>query len=145
MNNNAGLFTAVDGLVGFGMGPLSLPMQISGVSRATFSYCLVSISAVTDFTSTLFFASPADTVNGLPLVYTPLVKNPYAPSFYFADMIAITVDGVDLKIPVANFQFDPAPASSGGTLFDSGTVLTLLRTGVIEYVIAVSLFTLSGD
>jgi hypothetical protein len=137
MNNDTGTFRAVDGLVGFGMGPMSLPSQISGVERDTFSYCLVSIAAVTNFTSTLFFASPAATVNGMPLVYTPLVQNPSSPTFYFASMIGITVNGQDLGIPVANFGFDPAPATTGGVLFDSGTVLTILRTGIIEYVLTV--------
>ncbi|RWR95096.1 aspartyl protease family-like protein [Cinnamomum micranthum f. kanehirae] len=54
------------------------------------------------------------------LKFTSLVANPNAPSFYFLEMIGISVGGSDIGIPPSTF-------SSPGTIIDSGTVITRLQ------------------
>ncbi|KAG0601741.1 hypothetical protein M758_11G136700 [Ceratodon purpureus] len=117
MNNNTGIFDNYDGIVGFARGPLSLPSQLSKRGDLNvFAFCLVPYTATTTLTSSLIFGSRNET-NPLGLVYTPLLDGSDT-SFYWVDMVGVSVAGVDTGIPSALFN------TSGGVIFDSGTTFT---------------------
>ncbi|VAH77319.1 unnamed protein product [Triticum turgidum subsp. durum] len=103
-HDNEGLFVAAAGLLGLGRGSLSFPTQISRRYGRSFSYCLV------DRTSS----------------FTPMVKNPRMETFYYVQLIGISVGGA--RVPgVANSDLRLDPSSGrGGVIVDSGTSVTRL-------------------
>lgn len=131
-----GTFTGVDGLVGFGQGPLSLPSQVSTSYSDVFSYCLTGASA-TQASALNFGAVPA--VNGI--VYTSILSNMYHSTYYYVPMTGISLNGALLSIPSTTFSTDSSGA--GGTIFDSGTTLTYLNTNVYTVVSQVTLYWIS--
>ncbi|XP_020090435.1 aspartyl protease family protein At5g10770-like [Ananas comosus] len=112
-HDDEGLFQGTDGLVGLGRGDLSLVSQTSQIYSGTFSYCLPASPTSTGF---LQLGAPADTSS---LLSTPMLTNAGNPSFYFVGLVAISVGGQQLSIPSTVF-------SSGGTILDSGTIITRL-------------------
>uniref|UniRef100_A0A5B6ZR93 Peptidase A1 domain-containing protein n=1 Tax=Davidia involucrata TaxID=16924 RepID=A0A5B6ZR93_DAVIN len=112
--NNDGLFGGTAGLLGLGRDKISVVSQASPKYGNYFSYCLPSMSGSTGH---LTFGS-----SGVPsnVQFTPLLTNPPdGPSFYFIDIEAICVGGSTLPI-------DKSVFSTGGTIIDSGTVITRL-------------------
>ncbi|RWR98172.1 aspartyl protease family-like protein isoform X2 [Cinnamomum micranthum f. kanehirae] len=112
--NNDGLFGETAGLLGLGRDSVSIVSQTARKYSQVFSYCLPSSSSSEGY---LNFGTKAirPRVN-----FTSLVSNPNAPSFYFLEMIGISVGGIDIGIPPSTF-------SSPGTIIDSGTVITRLQ------------------
>ncbi|KAG6413802.1 hypothetical protein SASPL_126517 [Salvia splendens] len=55
---------------------------------------------------------------------TPLLRNPRRSSLYYVNLLAIRVGRKVLDIPPSAFAFDPN--TGAGTVFDSGTVFTIL-------------------
>ncbi|CAL9170829.1 unnamed protein product [Musa hybrid cultivar] len=111
--DNEGLFQDTAGLVGLGRGKSSLVSQTSQVYHSVFSYCLPSIPSSTGF---LKLGEPSDASN---TVYTRMLTNSTFPSFYYVDLIGISVGGQQLDI-------SPSVFSSRGTIIDSGTTITRL-------------------
>ncbi|KAK7320019.1 hypothetical protein RJT34_04748 [Clitoria ternatea] len=113
---NQGLFVGAAGILGLGGGPLSFTSQINATS---FSYCLVDRG--TNKTSSLEFnsARPADSVT------TRLVKNLKAGSLYYAAFSGVSVGGLKVRVPESTFKIDES--GRGGTIIDSGTVITRLQ------------------
>ncbi|XP_075508394.1 aspartyl protease family protein At5g10770-like [Primulina tabacum] len=109
--NNQGLFGDTAGLIGLGRDPLSLISQTSSKYGRFFSYCLPTSSSVGHLT----FGK-----NGAPnnAKFTPFASSRIA-SFYYIDIIAISVGGHQLPISGAVFK-------AGGSIIDSGTVITRL-------------------
>ncbi len=113
-------FAGIDGLVGLGLGSLSLPSQLSLVSGFTdiFSYCLIPFGGTATNYSTFYFGVPEANIS----IYTPIYSNPLLP-YYYVNVTGISVGDVLLNIP-ADF-FYPTNGG-GGIIFDSGAPLTLL-------------------
>ena len=111
---NRGLYGATAGLLGLGRNPLSLISQTAQKYGKVFSYCLPSSSSSTGY---LTFGNGGG-VNK-EVKFTPSLPNPDYPSFYFLNMVGISVGGQKLPIPLSVF-------STGGTLIDSGTVISRL-------------------
>ncbi|CAL9170827.1 unnamed protein product [Musa hybrid cultivar] len=111
--DNEGLFQDTAGLVGLGRGKRSLVSQTSQVYHSVFSYCLPSTPSSTGF---LKLGEPGDASN---TVYTRMQTSSNHPSFYFVDLIGISVGGQQLAI-------SPSVFSSRGTIIDSGTTITRL-------------------
>ncbi|RLM62195.1 hypothetical protein C2845_PM14G06630 [Panicum miliaceum] len=101
-----------DGLMGLGGGPQSLVSQTAGTFGTAFSYCLPPTPASTGFL-TLGASS-----GGADFVTTPMISNDRIPVYYQVALEAIVVDGTQLDVPPSVF--------SGGSLMDSGTVVTWL-------------------
>ncbi|KAI3448785.1 hypothetical protein Pfo_005450 [Paulownia fortunei] len=97
------------GLLGLGRGPLSLLSQTSSLYQSIFSYCLPSYKS-TNFTGSLRT--------------TQLLKNPRRSSFYYVNLMGIRVGRRVVSVPPSAFAFDPT--TGAGTVFDSGTVFTIL-------------------
>ncbi|XP_020587958.1 aspartyl protease family protein At5g10770-like [Phalaenopsis equestris] len=110
-HDNSGLFGKVDGLLGLGREPASIVSQTDQLYGKVFSYCLPSTSSAAGY---LELGSTAAGVQ-----YTPMLTNQNLPSFYFLNLVAISVGGQKLAL-------SPTVFSNPGTLLDSGTVISRL-------------------
>ncbi|XP_051199511.1 aspartyl protease family protein At5g10770 [Lolium perenne] len=110
---NSGLFGKAAGLMGLGRGSTSLTVQASGKYGGAFAYCLPASSSGT--TGHLDFGPGAAPANAK---LTPMLTDK-GNTFYFVGLTGIRVGGEQLSIPETVF-------STGGTIVDSGTVITRL-------------------
>lgn len=127
--NNQGLGLAEgSGLVGLGRGPLSL---VSQLDIDKFSYCLTSMGE--DKTSQVLFGALADlnysATSGKTRSTTPLIQNPFQPSFYYVSLKGITVGKTRVRVPKSTLKPNNKDGS-GGLILDSGTTLTYLDEDV---------------
>ncbi|KAH8962925.1 hypothetical protein BDL97_05G126800 [Sphagnum fallax] len=129
-HSNQGTFAGAGGLVGLGQGPVSLISQLSSTFPNRFSYCLVNLNAAATTTSALLFGN-VDVVAGVQ--YTPIVSNPLHPTYYYVQMVGISVGGNNLDIAASTFDIDSSGA--GGTILDSGTTITMLTLPAYEAVL----------
>jgi len=102
------------GVMGLGRGSLSIASQGYSSINGTFSYCLPSLNGNTGF---LTFGSQQEQ-SGL-VQFTPMLHNLTAPSYYFVDLIGLSVGGK--MLPIAESVFRDV-----GTVIDTGTVVTYL-------------------
>ncbi|XP_074280431.1 aspartyl protease family protein At5g10770-like [Silene latifolia] len=112
--NNQGLFGGSAGLLGLGRNKLSVVSQSASTFGSYFSYCLPSKS---NSTGHLTFGQGG--VSSKVIKYTSLLSSSGDASFYYLNLIGITVAGRKLAL-------SPTVFSTGGTLIDSGTVITRL-------------------
>ncbi|KAL5077449.1 hypothetical protein RYX36_016433 [Vicia faba] len=110
--DNEGLFIGVAGLLGLGRHPISFVQQTSQKYDKTFSYCLPSTSSGVGY---LTFGS----TNNNDVSYTSSPTASHGHSFYYIDILGITLNGTQLPISSSLF-------SSAGAIIDSGTVITRL-------------------
>ncbi|WJZ85405.1 hypothetical protein VitviT2T_004944 [Vitis vinifera] len=120
--NNRGLFGGTAGLLGLARNPLSLVSQTAQKYGKVFSYCLPSSSSSTGYLS--FGSGDGDSK---AVKFTPSEVNSDYPSFYFLDMVGISVGERKLPIPKSVF-------STAGTIIDSGTVISRLPPTVYSSV-----------
>ncbi|KAJ4811148.1 Eukaryotic aspartyl protease family protein [Rhynchospora pubera] len=113
-NNNTGLFGKVDGLIGLGRDNISLASQASSKYGAIFSYCLPSVTSTND--GYLLFGK--STLSNTK--FTPMIKKPSSPSFYYLNLTTILVGSYPLDVSSTVLTRDP------GIVIDSGTVITRL-------------------
>ncbi|TVU34016.1 hypothetical protein EJB05_15837, partial [Eragrostis curvula] len=109
----SGFVSPIDGLMGLGGGPQSLVSQTAGRFGSALSYCLPPTAATSGFL-TLGAAN-----SGLGFVTTPLLSSQQIPTYYFVVLEGITLNGQLLDVP-------PSVFSAGGTILDSGTIITRL-------------------
>ncbi|CAM8899662.1 unnamed protein product [Rhodiola kirilowii] len=120
-HDNQGLFVGAAGLLGLGRGKLSFPSQTGHRFDQKFSYCLVDRSASAK-PSSMVFGRTAASRNA---VYTPLLTNSKLETFYYLDLLGISVGGTRVsKITSSLFKLDPT--GNGGVIIDSGTSVTRL-------------------
>ncbi|KAJ3707439.1 hypothetical protein LUZ61_011144 [Rhynchospora tenuis] len=112
--NNTGLFGMVDGLIGLGRNNISLASQASSEYGAIFSYCLPSVTS----TQTGYLLFGKNAISNMK--FTPMIKNPSSPSFYFLNLTMILVGSHPLDVSSTVFTRNP------GIVIDSGTVITRL-------------------
>ncbi|XP_047975029.1 aspartyl protease AED3-like [Salvia hispanica] len=116
------------GLLGLGRGPLSLMSQSTSLYQSTFSYCLPGYKS-TSFAGSLTLGPHSQPVR---IKTTQLLRNPRRSSLYYVNLVAIRVGGRIVDIPPSAFAFDPN--TGAGTIFDSGTVFTILVKPAYEAV-----------
>lgn len=106
------------GLMGLGGGSLSLLNQpaTAELFGGTFSYCLPSSS--TSSGSLVLGKEAALSTSGLK--FTTLIKDSSIPTFYFVNLIGISVGDKRISVPATSI------ASGEGTIIDSGTTITYL-------------------
>lgn len=120
-HDNEGLFVGAAGLLGLGRGKLSFPAQTGRRFGRKFSYCLVDRSSSSRPSSVIFGESAVSR----SAVFTPLVTNPKLETFYYVELIGISVGGVRVAgITSSLFKLDAA--GNGGVIVDSGTSVTRL-------------------
>lgn len=110
---NQGLFGKTAGLLGLGRDKISFVSQTAQKYGRVFSYCLPASSSSTGYL-TFGGYKPSSAIK-----FTPLLTDSSNPSFYFLDFIGMAVGG--RQLPISSSVF-----SAGGTLIDSGTVITRL-------------------
>lgn len=120
-HDNEGLFIGAAGLLGLGRGRLSFPAQAGRRFNNKFSYCLVDRSASSRPSSVIF----GDSALSRPARFTPLLKNPKLDTFYYVELIGMSIGGTRVPgITASLFKLDPA--GNGGVIVDSGTSVTRL-------------------
>ncbi|KAJ8444703.1 hypothetical protein Cgig2_030377 [Carnegiea gigantea] len=120
-HDNEGLFVGAAGLLGLGRGKLSFPAQTGDRFGWKFSYCLVDRIASSKPSSVVFGGS------GVPrtAVYTPLISNPKLDTFYYVELVGISVGGT--RVPgITGELFKIDRTGNGGVIVDSGTSVTRL-------------------
>lgn len=121
-NNNVGDFSNSSGVVGLGRGPLSL---ISQLGMGKFSYCFKPFDDPKPSKLLLgSSASASETLNGGIPPVTPLLASTANPTFYYVNLLGITVGRTRLRIPRGTFELQKD--GSGGIIIDSGTSFTNL-------------------
>ncbi|KAM0946022.1 putative nepenthesin [Dioscorea sansibarensis] len=132
-HDNQGLFVAASGLLGLGRGTLSLPSQAAYRLSRRFSYCLVDRTSTSSQpvtrASSLIFGPSAIPQSSSSVAYTPMVRNPTMDTFYYADLIGISVGGA--RVPRAELKLDQG-TGRGGVIIDSGTSVTRLARAAYE-------------
>ncbi|GLJ39377.1 hypothetical protein SUGI_0804100 [Cryptomeria japonica] len=121
-NGRRGNLEKAPGLVGLGRGTLSFLSQTEPMYGKVFSYCLPSIDSMS-FSGTLSLGKGSlSSTQGLR--FTPLLPNPAGfPSYYYVGLVGISVGNERFFMPKESSQ----PSSNGGgTVIDSGTVITRL-------------------
>ncbi|BFG22172.1 hypothetical protein CerSpe_084460 [Prunus speciosa] len=120
-HDNEGLFVGAAGLLGLGRGKLSFPTQTGVRFNKKFSYCLVDRSASSKPSSVVF----GDSSVSRTARFTPLLANPKLDTFYYVELIGISVGGTRVRgITASLFKLDAA--GNGGVILDSGTSVTRL-------------------
>lgn len=111
----SGLFNGVDGLLGLGREQPSLVEQTAGTYGGVFSYCLPTKPSTAGYL-TLGLGGPSGAAPGFST--TQLLPSPNAPTYYVVMLTGISVGGQQLSVPASVF--------AGGTVVDTGTVVTRL-------------------
>lgn len=126
-HDNEGLFVGAAGLLGLGRGRLSFPSQTGLRFNRRFSYCLVDRSASSKPSSVVF----GDSAVSRTARFTPLIANPKLDTFYYLELLGISVGGTRVRgISASLFKLDQA--GNGGVIIDSGTSVTrLTRTAYV--------------
>lgn len=121
------------GIAGFGKGPLSIPSQL-GFLQKGFSHCFLAFR----FANNPNVSSPL-VVGDLAisskddLQFTPMLKSPAYPNYYYIGLEAITIGGgggggnavtTVTQVPLSMRDFDSS--GNGGMMIDSGTTYTHL-------------------
>ncbi|KAG5141939.1 hypothetical protein JHK82_017634 [Glycine max] len=120
-HDNEGLFVGAAGLLGLGRGGLSFPTQTGTRFNNKFSYCLTDRTASAKPSSIVF----GDSAVSRTARFTPLVKNPKLDTFYYVELLGISVGGAPVRgISASFFRLDST--GNGGVIIDSGTSVTRL-------------------
>ncbi|KAF5738264.1 Aspartyl protease family protein [Tripterygium wilfordii] len=114
------------GIAGFGKGPLSLPSQL-GFLHKGFSHCFLPFKFANNpnISSPLVIGDVAISSRN-NMQFTPMLKSPMYPNYYYMGLEAITV-GTNIsptQVPLTLREFDSQ--GNGGMLIDSGTTYTHL-------------------
>ncbi|XP_057452730.1 aspartic proteinase CDR1-like [Lotus japonicus] len=117
-HNNAGFEKETSGVVGIGVGPVSLISQL-GSSIHGFSYCLVPIFSNSNVSSKLNFGDDV-VISGNGSVNVPIVPGSDK-IFYYFNLEAFSVG--DKRVEFGNSS---SGGDEGNIIIDTGTVLTLL-------------------
>ncbi|KAG5025671.1 hypothetical protein AAZX31_08G164100 [Glycine max] len=105
------------GLVGLGVGPLSLISQLGYQIGRKFSYCFPPLSS--NSTSKMRFGNDAIVKQIKGVVSTPLIIKSIGPSYYYLNLEGVSIG--NKKVKTSESQTD------GNILIDSGTSFTILK------------------
>ncbi|KAL3616276.1 hypothetical protein CASFOL_039666 [Castilleja foliolosa] len=116
-----------DGILGLGSGALSVMSQSGGLIGGMFSYCLSNST-----TGGGWLEFGRTNVSRDNVRWASLINNPKHPSFYYIDLVGLSVAGEVLNISEDVFQINQE-TGEGGVVLDTGTVVTWLAE-VVEVV-----------
>ncbi|KAK9733942.1 hypothetical protein RND81_04G102500 [Saponaria officinalis] len=119
----------IPGALGMGRGQSSLLTQLGTRGNYQFSYCLQHFNNLASDTYIRF----GDAIQRLPNMFsTPLVYGGI-PTHYYVSLIDISVNDKRLNLPQHLFQ--AKLNNTGGTVFDTGTILTYLVSEAFDIVV----------
>ncbi|KAG2689660.1 hypothetical protein I3760_09G148700 [Carya illinoinensis] len=124
------------GIAGFGRGALSLPSQL-GFLQKGFSHCFLAFKFANNpnISSPLVVGDAAISSKDY-LQFTPMLKNPMYPNYYYIGLEAISVGNVSaIKVPLNLRDFDLQ--GNGAMLIDSGTTYTHLPEPLYSQLLSV--------
>ncbi|CAD5183814.1 unnamed protein product [Musa acuminata subsp. malaccensis] len=127
-HDNEGLFVAAAGLLGLGRGSLSFPSQAGRRFGRMFSYCLVdrTSAGAPNRSSSVVFGGSAVPRSSARVAYTPMVRNPKVDTFYYVELMGVSVGGTRVTgVLASDLRLDPT-TGRGGVIVDSGTSVTRL-------------------
>lgn len=125
---NLGTFDEADGMLGMGRGAVSLAQQLRPYISGTFAYCLVPYDSTLESTLVLGYGEVPSTAG-----FTRMLEGGPTATYYYVDVLGISVAGRRLSIPRSVFRFTN---EGGGSIIDCGTTLTYLPTVAYERVVA---------
>ncbi|ERN16888.1 hypothetical protein AMTR_s00057p00162890 [Amborella trichopoda] len=125
-DNNSKTFSATDGLVGLGGGPMSLISQLGNSINKTFSYCLAPSGS-----GKLSFGSDA-LISSSYIKSTPIFRLG-DPTYYILYLQEISV-GLN-RIGIPSGFFDPNNPNGSKLVIDSGTPMNVLAQVVYDLLI----------
>ncbi|GLU04795.1 hypothetical protein SLE2022_219260 [Rubroshorea leprosula] len=118
-------FNGAHGVLGLGRGSISFTSQLGRYFGNKFSYCLMDYTLSPPPTSYLMIGGGQNAVSKNPkMSFTPLLINPFSPTFYYIGIKGVSVNNVKLQIDPSVWSLDEM--GNGGTVIDSGTTLTFL-------------------
>ncbi|KAL3616274.1 hypothetical protein CASFOL_039664 [Castilleja foliolosa] len=110
-----------DGVLGLGGGSVSVMSQSGGLIGGMFSYCLGDSTKG----GWLEFGRSNHIPKDNNITWATLIHNPKQPSFYYIDLVGLSVGGEVLGISGDTFQINQE-TGEGGVILDTGTVVTRL-------------------
>ncbi|XP_026444354.1 aspartic proteinase nepenthesin-2-like [Papaver somniferum] len=128
----------IAGVLGLGRGEYSFLKQLRGAGQDKFSYCL-EIYSENIYASSTYLTFGEDAIIEGEVRKTRIVVNPFQPSFYYLNLVDISVAKKSAGFVSADFKIKDN--GSGGCLIDSGAPFTLMyrdhfnrvATLVVEY------------
>ncbi|XP_043694023.1 aspartic proteinase CDR1-like [Telopea speciosissima] len=139
-HNNSGTFDERGtGIVGLGLGSMSMITQLTSTYGFKFSYCLVPLSAPT-VTSKLTIGNEA-VVSGSGTVSTPLVVKP-KDTFYYVTLQAMSVGNTRLPYDHA---LSPNGSKEGNLIIDTGVPPILIPTQFYNQMVVAVKGAISGQ
>lgn len=128
-------FNGAHGVMGLGRGPISFASQLGRRFGNKFSYCLMDYTLSPPPTSYLIIGDGGDRSNAVSkLFFTPLLTNPFSPTFYYVRLKSVFVNGAKLRIDPSVWEIDGL--GNGGTVVDSGTTLAFLADPAYRLLVA---------
>ncbi|KAG6543329.1 hypothetical protein Mapa_015243 [Marchantia paleacea] len=121
----------VDGIAGFGRGPISLISQVGAVYGDRFSYCLkrsmpnnglLNNVGPSKLTIGDMAVPSKEDQKSKKVQWSPMLKNDGHPSFYVMNLQGISVNNKKLKAPGDSFKVEKQ--GKGGTLLDIGVKMS---------------------
>ncbi|KAK7401623.1 hypothetical protein VNO78_13244 [Psophocarpus tetragonolobus] len=109
------------GLVGLGVGPLSLISQLGDQIGRKFSYCFAPLDS--NSTSKMSFGDEA-TFKGKGVMSTPLIVKSSSPSYYYLNLEAISFGDKPMKVSKGEID--------GNIIIDSGSTYTVLEQRIYK-------------
>ncbi len=76
--------------------------------------------------------------NAAGVAYTPMISNPVNPTFYYAGVTGVSVNGVPVNYPANSFNI--LANGNGGLIIDSGTTITYLVQAAYTPILQVHIF-----
>ncbi|XP_074318211.1 aspartic proteinase nepenthesin-2-like [Silene latifolia] len=120
----------ITGVLGMGKGENSLISQLGHQGVYRFSYCLQDSNDHVGAYSQMML-SFGDDIGRPPIMsVTQILTNPNQPSFYYVDLIDISVNRRRLNIPYQYLMMQHH--NSGGTIFDSGSAISYLVSNAFD-------------
>ncbi|KAH0455219.1 hypothetical protein IEQ34_015251 [Dendrobium chrysotoxum] len=118
-HNNSLKVSNADGLLGFGPGPASIITQTAQSYDLVFSYCLPSKSSIIGYLALGKYPTHVQ--------YTPMITSQTRPSFYFVNLISISIGREWLALSPSVFGAPGTMLASGRkAMLDSRTVISRL-------------------
>ncbi|XP_026430806.1 aspartic proteinase nepenthesin-2-like [Papaver somniferum] len=126
-NGSKGKPDLIAGIIGLGRGPRSFVTQL-GPRGGKFSYCFEKYSG-----GNTYLNFGADATIGGQVRTTPMVRTNFVTSYYYLNLVGISVGGDRVPIPSSEFEINQDDQTSG-CIIDSGAPWTTMYRNIFDRV-----------